>query len=77
MATDAMYRLVGDITLRSKTSIDQTSKRKQVTVSYGTNKRTNLNHVAILQLRQPCTPDSPYFSIEVHRCGKIRRFTRQ
>ena len=69
MATDAKYRIVGDITVRSKTSTDQAGKGKPVTVSYGTNKRTNLNHVAIIQLRQSCAPDSPYFSIEVHRCG--------
>jgi hypothetical protein len=67
MTTDARYRIIGDITIKSKTPI---SKGKKVEISYGNKDTTSFDNVAIIQTRQPLTPESPYFLIEIQKCGK-------
>jgi hypothetical protein len=71
MFTDTIYRVVGDITIKSISSTDGISKGRKVEISYGNKKSTNLDKVAIVQSRQPLTCETPFFLIEVHKCGKI------
>jgi hypothetical protein len=68
MFTDTIYRIVGDITIKNKSPTDG---RRKIDISYGNKKTTNFDKVAIIQARQPLTPDAPYFLIEVQKCGKI------
>jgi hypothetical protein len=69
--TDQRYRIVGDITVRGKSTTSHgISKGKKVDISYGNKKTTDFESVSIIQARQPLTPESPYFLVEVHKCGK-------
>jgi len=75
MSTDIRYRITGDIIIKSKTPASGRKKEKKVDISYGTTNTTNFENVAIIQTRQPLTPESPYFLLEVQKCGKtIKNF---
>ena len=65
-----MYRIVGDIYFKGKTVTNGKLRGRKVDISYGSKKTTNFDNIAIIQARQPLTPESPYFVIEVHKCGK-------
>jgi hypothetical protein len=72
MATsDSHYRIVGDITVKGKTSTHGMQRGKKVDISYGNKKTTNFENVSIIQTRQPLTCESPYFLVELVRCGRI------
>lgn len=72
MTTDGRYRIVGDITVKTgKTTASGRSKGKKVDISYGNKKTTNYDNISIIQSRHPLTPESPYFVVEVHKCGTI------
>jgi hypothetical protein len=76
MSTDIRYRITGDIIIKSKTPKSGRKKGKKVDISYGTTNTTNFENVAIIQTRQPLTPESPYFLLEVQKCGKtIKNFS--
>ncbi|UJR28669.1 hypothetical protein I4U23_009898 [Adineta vaga] len=68
--TDQRYRIVGDVTVRGKTSTATSafSKGKKVEIIYGNKKTTDFDNVSIIQSRQPLTPESPYFVVEVYKC---------
>jgi len=69
--TNQRYRIVGDITVRSKSTPGHgTIRGKKVDISYGHKKTADFESVSIIQSRQPLTPQSPYFLVEVHKCGK-------
>ncbi len=68
--TDGRFRIVGDITVKGKTTANGIIKGKKVEISYGNKKTTNFENISIIQSRQPLTSESPYFVIEVHKCGK-------
>ncbi len=68
--TDGRYRIVGDITVKGKTATNGIIRGKKVDISYGNKKTTNFENISIIQSRQPLTPESPYFIIEVTKCGK-------
>jgi len=72
--TDGRYRILGDITVKSKTTTAGISKGKKVDISYGNKKTTNFDNISIIQTRRPLTPESPYFLVEVHKCGKTKIF---
>lgn len=67
--TDARYRIVGDIAIKGKAAANGIIKGKKVEISYGSKKTANFDNISIVQLLQPLTPESPYFLVEVHRCG--------
>lgn len=67
--TDTRYRIVGDITIKGNATTNGIGKGKRVDISYG-NKKTNFETTAIIQSLQILTPESPYFLVEVHKCGK-------
>lgn len=70
-ATDPRYRIVGDITVKTgKTAVSGRTKGRKVDISYGNRKTTNFDNISIIQSRHPLTPESPYFLVEVHKCGK-------
>jgi hypothetical protein len=71
--TDGRYRILGDITVKSKTTAG-ISKGKKVDISYGNKKTTNFDNISIIQTRRPLTPESPYFLVEVQKCGKTKIF---
>ena len=73
MTTDSYYRTVGDVTIKNKTSTNGTNTGRKVEISYGNKKTTNFDSVAIIQSRQPLTPDAPYFIVEIQKCGKTLR----
>ena len=64
---DQRYRIVGDIVLRGKAS--GLSRGKKVEIVYGNKKTTDFDTVSIIQSRRPLTPQSPYFVVEVYKCG--------
>jgi hypothetical protein len=69
--TNQRYRILGDITVRSKSTHGHgTTRGKKVDISYGNKKTADFETVSIIQSRQPLTPQSPYFLVEVHKCGK-------
>jgi hypothetical protein len=68
--TDTYYRIVGDLTVKGKTATNGITRGKKVDISYGNKKTTNFENISIIQSRQPLTPESPYFIVEVHKCGK-------
>ncbi|CAF0900115.1 unnamed protein product [Rotaria sp. Silwood1] len=65
---DTRYRVVGDITIKSKTTTNGIIKGKKVDISYGNKKTANFDTISIIQSLQPLTPESPYFLVEVHKC---------
>lgn len=67
---DGRFRIVGDITVKSRATTHGANKGKRMDISYGNKKSTNFERVSIIQARQPLTPESPYFIVEVHKCGK-------
>ena len=68
-AADRHYRVVGDLSVKGKTTNHGLIKGKKVEISYGNKKTTNFDSVSIIQARQPMTPKAPYFLVEVHKCG--------
>jgi hypothetical protein len=68
------YRIVGDITVKGKSGASGANKGKKTDISYGNKKATNYENISIIQSRQPLTPESPYFVVEVHKCGMIIKF---
>jgi hypothetical protein len=72
--TDGRYRIVGDITIRGKTTAHGVIQGKKVDISYGSKKTTNFESISIIQSRRPLSPESPYFVVEVQKCGK-RKFS--
>ena len=70
--TDVHYRILGDITVKGKAATQGFIRGKKVDISYGNKKTTNFDKIAVIQARQPVTPESPYFLVEVHKCGKIK-----
>ncbi|CAF4700344.1 unnamed protein product, partial [Rotaria magnacalcarata] len=66
--TDTRYRIVGDITIKGKTTTNGIIRGKKIEISYGNKKATNFETVSILQSLQPLIPESPYFVVEVHKC---------
>lgn len=74
--TDERFRIVGDITVKKKTAPSTTtlsststfSKGKKIDISYGSKKTANFDHISIIQARQPLTPESPYFVVEIQKC---------
>ena len=72
--TDGRYRIVGDITIKSKATEHGGSRRKKVDIAYGSKKTTNFENVSIIQSRQPLTPESPYFVVDVVKCGTRTSF---
>ncbi|CAF3458282.1 unnamed protein product [Rotaria sp. Silwood1] len=62
---DTRYRVVGDITIKSKTTTNGIIKGKKVDISYGNKKTANFDTISIIQSLQPLTPESPYFLVEV------------
>ena len=72
MTTGAKYRVTGDIILRTKASTKGVDRDRRVDVYYG-NTKTNFDDVAIVQRRRPLTPTTPYFVVEVQKCGKAIR----
>lgn len=73
-AADERFRIVGDITVKGKAAAHGLTKGKKVNISYGNKKTTNFENVSIIQSRYPLTPESPYFVVEVHKCGKRKIF---
>ena len=71
--TDERYRIVGDITVRSKATTHGVGRGKKMDVSYGSKKSMNYENISIIQSRRPLTPESPYFVVEVHKCGKKKK----
>jgi hypothetical protein len=69
-ATEIRYRIVGDIVVKGKTASGAANKGKKIDISYGNKKTTNFENISIIQSRLPLTPESPYFIVEVHKCGK-------
>jgi hypothetical protein len=75
--TDGRYRIVGDITVKSKiTTASGTHKGRKVDISYGNKKTANFENISIIQSRRPLTPESPYFIVEVHKCGKNKFYLK-
>jgi hypothetical protein len=76
--TDGRYRIVGDITIKGgkPTTPYGRTKGKKVDLSYGSNKQTNFDYVSIIQSLQPLTPESPYFLVDVRKCGKKKNTFR-
>lgn len=77
--TDERFRIVGDITIKKKTAPSSTAtlartsafaKGKRLDISYGSKKTANFDNISIIQARQPLTPESPYFVVEINKCGK-------
>jgi len=68
--TDNRFRIVGDITVKTKPTPSGITKGKKIDISYGNKKSTNFENISIIQSRQPLTPESPYFLVEVQKCGK-------
>jgi hypothetical protein len=68
--TDGRYRIAGDITIRGKTTGYGITKGRKVDISYGHKKPTNFETISIIQSRRPLSPESPYFVVEVQKCGK-------
>lgn len=72
MASDTRFRIVGDIAIDIKMATGVKSKAKKIDLSYGTNKTTNLQNVAIIQSNQSLTPKRPYFLVDVQKSGKTK-----
>lgn len=64
-----LYRIVGDINVKGKQPNNGRTRGKKVEISYGNRKTTNFENIAIIQCRQPLNPESPYFVVEVQKCG--------
>jgi hypothetical protein len=75
MTTNTRYRITGDIIIKSKTTTGRRNKGKKVEISYGNEKTTNLDNVAIIQTHQPLTSEAPYFLLEILKCGKTIRYS--
>lgn len=76
MLTDTTYRITGDIIIKNKIAATTTTnkqKGKKIELSYGSTRTTNFDNVAIIQTRKPLTPKSPYFLLEVQKCGKMKK----
>lgn len=73
MTSESHFRIIGDVVIKNKTTTNKKLKGKRIEISYGSEKMTNLNDIAIIQARQALTPNAPYFYLEVNKCGKIHR----
>jgi hypothetical protein len=71
--TDSRFRIVGDITVKTKSTTTGISRGKKIDIAYGNKKSTNFENISIIQSRQPLTPESPYFLVEVQKCGKEKK----
>ena len=69
MSTDGFYRLVGDVRIKGKSSTNALAKGDKVDISYGVDRSTNPQQVAIVQRCQPLTPARPFFLVEIQECG--------
>lgn len=67
--TDGRFRIVGDITVKTRAAHGAGKGPRRMDISYGSKKSANFERVSIIQARQPLTPESPYFVIEVNKCG--------
>jgi hypothetical protein len=74
MTTETRYRITGDIIIKPKILVNGRHRDRKVDVSYANGSRTNLDDVAIIQARQPLTPHTPYFLLQIQKCGKIFKY---
>ena len=74
MTTETPYRIIGDVIIKPKISVNGKHKDRKVEISYANQKTTDLENVAIIQSRQLLTPRTPYFLVEIQRCGKMFRY---
>lgn len=66
MTTEGRFRVTGDITVKTRAA---GKGPRRMDISYGSKKSTNFERVSIIQARQALTPESPYFVVEVNKCG--------
>lgn len=76
MSTDGFYRLVGDVRIKGKSSSHGLSKGEKVDISYGLDRSTNPQQIAIVQRCQPLTPERPFFLVEIQECGTTNLFNQ-
>ena len=75
MSTDGFYRLMGDVRIKGKLSSNGLAKGEKVDISYGLERSTSPQQIAIVQQCQPLTVERPYFLVEIQECGTKNSFS--